>query len=81
MDSNEDPKASSSSSTIEDKIIQLAKEKETGVSNKEIQEAIPDVPASEWTKIINKLLKSGYILSLKLHQQTHFTINYIFLEH
>lgn len=56
MDIKEDK---SSLSSVEEQILQLAKNKETGISNKDIQEAIPEVPASEWTKLINKFLKSG----------------------
>lgn len=57
MDQKDD--SISTLSIVEEKIIQLAKSKENGTSNKEIQETVPDVPASEWTKIVNKLLKSG----------------------
>lgn len=57
MDQKEDSK--STTSIVEEKILQLAKSKENGISNKDIQETIPEVPASDWTKIVNKLLKNG----------------------
>lgn len=42
----------------EEKILELAKEKANGITNKDIQAAIPDTPATIWTSVINKLLKN-----------------------
>lgn len=54
----------SSASSIENVIVQLAKDKPNGISNEHIKNAIPDTPLEIWTKIINKLLKSGYVIFL-----------------
>lgn len=45
--------------TIENQIVELAKAKPDGISNKDIQGVIPETPAEIWTTIINKLLKNG----------------------
>lgn len=46
-------------SEIDEKILALAQEKANGVTNKDIQAALGDIPATVWTKTINKFLKSG----------------------
>lgn len=45
--------------SIENRIIEIAISKPDGISNKDIQDDIPDIPAKVWTTVINKLLKSG----------------------
>ncbi|XP_017779632.1 PREDICTED: probable DNA-directed RNA polymerase III subunit RPC6 [Nicrophorus vespilloides] len=51
--------ASTSTDPLEDKIIDLAKEREKGITNQDIQKELSDIPAADWTKVINKLLKNG----------------------
>lgn len=51
--------AESSDVSIENQILELAKSTPDGISNNDIQNTIPDVPAEVWTTVINKLLKSG----------------------
>lgn len=55
--SSETPEGSENA--IENQLLELAKTKPDGISNKDIQTSIPDVPAKVWTTVINKLLKSG----------------------
>lgn len=45
--------------SIENQIIEIAISKPDGISNKDIQEDLPNIPAKVWTTVINKLLKSG----------------------
>lgn len=60
-------KSSDSGDTgIENRIIEIAIAKPDGISNKDIQEGLHDVPAKVWTTVINKLLKSGYVSIYKL---------------
>lgn len=49
----------SSETSVENQIIELAKLKPTGISNSDIKDDMPDTPIEIWTKVINKLLKSG----------------------
>lgn len=49
----------SSAHSLENQIIELAKTKPDGISNKDIQYGLSGTPAEAWTTIINKLLKSG----------------------
>lgn len=51
--------AEGSESEVENHILELAKSKPDGISNKDIQNSIPDTPAKVWTMVINKLLKAG----------------------
>lgn len=44
---------------LEIKILEFAKTKPEGISNKDVQNLIPDTPAQVWTTVINKLLKHG----------------------
>lgn len=54
--------APETNSVVENKIVDAAKSKPDGISNEEIQAHLSDIPAEVWTKVINKLLKSGYII-------------------
>lgn len=63
-----------SGESIEDRIIELAKNKPDGITNNEIKADIPDTPPDIWIKTVNKLLKNGYnyysmytLYSLQLH--------------
>lgn len=49
----------SSEGAAEDAILAMAKLKTDGISNGDIQNELPDIPAKIWTQVINKLLKSG----------------------
>lgn len=43
----------------ESRLLELARLKPEGISNKDLKENMPDVPLSDLTGIINKLLKNG----------------------
>lgn len=60
-DSNEIPE-------LEQKIISLAQEKPSGLSNKDIQDELPNVQPAATAQVINKLIKKGYVdMSIKNH--------------
>ncbi|KAJ8963180.1 hypothetical protein NQ318_018645, partial [Aromia moschata] len=46
-------------STVEQRLLELAKSKPEGISNADIKEHISDIPLTEITVIINKCLKNG----------------------
>lgn len=50
-----------SGESIENTIIELAKNKPDGITNNDIKNDIPDTPPDVWIKTVNKLLKNGYI--------------------
>lgn len=49
----------SSTSFIENKITELAKNKPDGVTNNDIKTDISDISPDVWIKSVNKLLKNG----------------------
>ena len=51
--------ASNDGAVAENSLLELAKIKPDGFSNKDLKDHMPDVPLTEVTAIINKLLKSG----------------------
>ncbi|XP_060531084.1 probable DNA-directed RNA polymerase III subunit RPC6 [Cylas formicarius] len=46
---------------VENQLLELAKSKPEGVSNKDLKDHLPDVPLADITRIINKCLRSGIL--------------------
>lgn len=51
---------------IEQKILNFAQEKQSGISNKDILELVPSLQPTDIAQIINKLIKHGYVYNLLL---------------
>lgn len=56
---NGSAEASNTENNIEDKLLELAQTKPNGLTNKDIQCELPDVPPTVWTTVVNKFLKAG----------------------
>lgn len=56
--------AQNGDSSVENRLLALAKSKQDGISNDDVKDHMPDVSLSEITAAINKCLKNGYNLNL-----------------
>lgn len=53
------PSSSNANTEIESKILEIAQNKPSGISNKDILDGIPGLQSTELAQAINKLIKQG----------------------